>query len=106
MTPIKLPTNWDLVLDDDPMSGGITRRAVLGHGTDDEIRLTAIGIPEKLFDAVLRWKHTLPDPIKLHDGTTARVADVFSSQISGATDRAAAIRAVVEAAIIAGWARR
>lgn len=105
MTPIRLPM-WELVLDRDPMSGGVTSRAEIGHGTDDVLWLSVVAIPGKRADASLYWKHTLPEPMRLPDGTAVKMADVFAAQITGAADKAAAIRAVEEAAIIAGWARR
>ncbi len=103
---ITLPHGWHLAVLDDPMAGGVTWRAELGSGTDDELWLSLVAIPGKLVDASLYRKRTLPEPIKLHDGTVARVADLFVSKITGATDMATAIRAVEEAAIIAGWATR
>jgi hypothetical protein len=106
MTPVEIPSNWDLVLEPDPMAGGVISRATLGHGTDDELVLSIVAIPGKRVDAVFYWKHVLPEKIKLPSGYEASVADISMAQISGAVDRASAIRAVEEAAIIAGWARR
>lgn len=105
MTPIRLPL-WELVVDRDPMAGGVTYNAEMGRGTDDLLWLRVVAIPGRRADATLYWKHTSTELVKLPDGTTARMADVCYTQVVGATNKAAAILAVEEAAIIAGWACR
>jgi len=102
MTPVVLPAKWDLTTTHEG-GGWIGREAQMRIGAADDLCLRVEASPGGFVSADLVWKHLLP-------GSTQppinRVALVLEANISGAGSESAAIRAVEEAAIIAGWATR
>lgn len=102
---VLLPTSYPLVSHDDPRAAayGVTC-CVLEPDVGQTLTLEVTAPKDQDVSAHLIWRRRVREIT--HEDRTIKVDDVCLSQIVGATDVTSAIRAVEEAAVIAGWARR
>lgn len=105
---VLLPSSYDLKSHSDPTVAAYgvkySESVVMSPDGEQTLVLLIGEQKDRCADAVLIWRRRVGDHVT--DKQAIKVEEICLAQVVGATDVASAIRAVEEAAVIAGWARR